>query len=116
MGIFSSLADAVLHAETGQMPNTITAALGNTSLGGLAGIVSQLEQGGLASQVQSWLGPGTNLPITADQLRSALSDQHVQQIARQLGLPVDAAMQILAQHLPAAVDRASPTGTIQSQS
>lgn len=60
MGLFNSLADAVLHAEAGKMPDTITSVLGNTSLGGLAGIVSQLQQGGLASQVQSWLGPGTN--------------------------------------------------------
>jgi hypothetical protein len=42
MGLFNSLADAVLHAETGKIPDTITSALGNTSLGGLAGIVSQL--------------------------------------------------------------------------
>jgi uncharacterized protein YidB (DUF937 family) len=45
-------------------------------------------------------------------LRAALSDAHVQEIARQLGLPVDSAMQVLAEHLPAAVDQASPTGAI----
>lgn len=112
MGLLDSIEGALNQANAGKMPATISAALGNTNLGGLAGIVSQLEQGGLATEVQSWLGPGTNLPITADQLRSALGDQHVQQIARELGLPVDSAMQVLAQHLPATVDQASPTGTI----
>src|SRR5262249_34894890 len=101
------------EAESGNMPNLISAALSNTSLGGLAGIVAQLQQGGLGQQVQTWLSSGANSPITADQLRSALSEQHVQQIARELGLPVDAAMQVLAQHLPTAVDKASPTGTLQ---
>src|SRR5262249_28599043 len=104
---------ALKQAEAGNMPDMISSALSKTNLGGLSGIVAQLEQGGLAQQVQSWLGSGTNFPITADQLRSALSDQHVQEIAHQLGLPVDSALQILAQHLPAAVDQASPTGTIQ---
>jgi uncharacterized protein YidB (DUF937 family) len=42
-----------------------------------------------------------------------LSDQHVQEIARELGLPVDSALQFLSQHLPAAVDQASSNGAIQ---
>jgi uncharacterized protein YidB (DUF937 family) len=113
MGIFASIVDAVAHAETGNMPNAITTAVGNTSLGGLAGIVTQLQQAGLDKEVQSWLGSGRNLPVSVDQIRGALSDQHVQEIARELGLPVDSALQFLSQHLPAAVDQASPNGTIQ---
>ena len=50
MGIFASLVDAVEHAEMGNMPNAITRAVGNTSLGGLAGIVSQLQQAGLINR------------------------------------------------------------------
>src|SRR4051794_25092817 len=96
MGLFDSIESALKVAQGGKMPDLISAALANTNLGSLSGIVAQLEQGGLASQVQSWLGPGTNFPIAADQLRSALGDQHVQQIARELGLPVDSALQILA--------------------
>jgi uncharacterized protein YidB (DUF937 family) len=111
MGIFASIVEAFANPDMG--PSSLTTALGKTSLGSLAGIVTQLQQGGLDKQVQSWLGSGNNLPVTADQLRGALSDQHVQQIARELGLPVDNALQFLAQHLPAAVDQASPNGTIQ---
>jgi hypothetical protein len=40
-----------------------------------------------------------------DQLRGALSDQHVQQIARELGLPVDNALQFLAQHASSRLER-----------
>ena len=111
MGIFASIVEAFANPDMG--PSSLTTALGKTSLGSLAGIVTQLQQGGLDKQVQSWLGSGNNLPVTVDQLRGALSDQHVQQIARELGLPVDNTLQFLAQHLPAAVYQASPNGTIQ---
>jgi len=90
--------------------------LAKTNLGDLQGLVAKLQQGGLNAQVQSWLGNGTNLPITADQLRSALGNQQVQQIARQLGLPVDEALKVVAEHLPTAVDQASPNGTLQPSS
>jgi uncharacterized protein YidB (DUF937 family) len=83
-----------------------------TDLGSLQGIVAKLQAGGFNEQVR-WLGNGSNLPVTADQLRSALGNQQVQRIARQLGLPVDQALQVLSQHLPTAVDQASPNGTLQ---
>src|SRR6516164_4628527 len=99
MGIFDSIADAFKNPDTG--PAALTSALGKTNLGGLAGIVNQLQQGGLDKEVQSWLGSGKNLPVSVDQIRGAVSDEHVQQIAHQLGLPVDSALQFLSQHLPA---------------
>jgi uncharacterized protein YidB (DUF937 family) len=63
--------------------------------------------------VQTWLGNGANAPISVDQIRAALGDQHVQQIASQLGIPVDQALKFLTEHLPNAVDQASPNGTLQ---
>ena len=59
--------------------------LAKTNLGGLGGIVNQLQQGGLATQVQSWLGNGANMPVSADQLRAALGSDQVKQIAQHLG-------------------------------
>jgi uncharacterized protein YidB (DUF937 family) len=72
-----------------------------------------LQQGGLQTQVQSWLGPGANMPISADQLRAVLGNSQVQEMARHLGLPVDAALSMLAQHLPNVVDQASKNGQLQ---
>jgi uncharacterized protein YidB (DUF937 family) len=94
------------------VPALISAVLAKTNLGNLNGIVAQLQQGGLNEQVQSWLGNGTNLPVTGDQIRSALGNEQVQQIARQLGLPVDGALKLLAEHLPNTIDQASPNGTL----
>jgi len=120
MGLFDNIGGTLKgvlgEVEAEAAPALISAVLAKTDLGGLNGIVAQLQQGGLGTQVQSWLGNGANLPVTADELRAALGNEQVQQIARQLGLPVDGALKLLAQHLPAAVDQASPNGTVEPAS
>ncbi len=50
--------------------------------------------------------------ITPDQLRAALGNEQVKQIAAHFGLPVDEALKLLAEHVPNAVDQASPNGTL----
>jgi uncharacterized protein YidB (DUF937 family) len=63
--------------------------------------------------VQSWLGNGQNMPITADQLKAVLGNAQVQDFARHLGLPVDEMLKLLAQYLPEIIDKASPNGVLQ---
>ena len=114
MGILDSLlAGTLSQVEAAAVPNLISAALAKTNLGNLQGIVNQLQQGGLGPQVQSWLGSGANLPVTPDQLRAALGNDHVRQLAQHFGIDPDAALQLLADHLPNAVDQASPQGTLK---
>jgi uncharacterized protein YidB (DUF937 family) len=116
MGLFDSLGgalkDVLGQAEAGALPSLVSELLAKTDLGSLQGIVNKLQESGLGNQVQSWLANGANLPVTADQLRAALGSEQVRQIAQQLGLPLDAAMKLLAEHLPTAVDQASPNGRI----
>jgi uncharacterized protein YidB (DUF937 family) len=97
-------------------PALIDALLARTQFGDLNGLLAQLQQGGLGAQVQSWLGNGANMPITADQLKAALGNSQVQDIARRLGLPVDAALNMLSEHLPNVIDQASKNGRLQSSS
>jgi len=92
---------------------SFTEILEGSGLGNLAGLVKQLSSGGLDQHVQSWLGNGQNMPVNSDQLRSALGDQHVQNIGQQAGVPAERILQILAQYLPAAIDQASPNGKLQ---
>src|SRR5262245_43730613 len=105
MGLFDSLGGALKgvlgDVEAAAVPELISAVLAKTDLASLQGIVAKLQEGGLGDQVRSWLGGGANLPVTADQLRAALGNAQVQEIARHLGLPVDSALQLLAEHLPA---------------
>jgi len=117
MGLLDSLGGALKgvlgQVEADAVPALISAVLAKTNLGDLQGLVNKLQQGGLSDQVQSWLGNGANLPVTVDQLRTALGNEQVQQIARELGLPIDGALKLLAEYLPTTVDQASPNGTIQ---
>jgi uncharacterized protein YidB (DUF937 family) len=118
MGLLDSLGlgGVIGQVEAAAGPALISAVLAKTNLGDLGGIVNQLQQGGLATQVQSWLGNGQNMPVSADQLRAALGNEHVKEIAQHLGLPVDQALNLLSQHLPAMVDNASPNGVLQPAS
>jgi uncharacterized protein YidB (DUF937 family) len=117
MGLLDSLGGALKgvlgQVEADAVPALISAVLAKTNLGDLQGLVNKLQQGGLNDQVQSWLGNDANLPVTVDQLRAALGNEQVQQIARELGLPIDGALKLLAEYLPTTVDQASPNGNIQ---
>lgn len=119
MGFFDNVAGALkgILGQTGAidanaMPALISAVLAKTDLGDLNGIVAKLQQAGLGNQVSSWLGDGSNLPVSPDQLRAALGNQQVQQLAEHFGLPIDAALKLLSQHLPQTVDQASPDGSL----
>jgi uncharacterized protein YidB (DUF937 family) len=113
LNLGGALEGALGQIESGAGPSLINALLARTQFGDLNGLVGQLQQGGLQKQVQSWLGPGANMPVTADQLKAVLGNSQVQEMARHLGLPVDAAMTMLAQHLPNTVDQASKNGQLQ---
>ena len=114
LGLGDTLKGALGQVEAAAVPALINAVLAKTQYHDLAGLVAALQKGGLGPQVQSWLGNGANLPITADQLKAVLGDAQVQDFARHLGLPVDATLKMLAEYLPNIVDQASPNGKLQS--
>lgn len=94
------------QAEQAALPDLIKSVLGNE---GLQTILAKLQSAGFAEQVQSWFDKNrNNLPITADQIRTALGDEHVQQIAKSLGIPVDAILAALAEKLPEIANAAGP--------
>jgi uncharacterized protein YidB (DUF937 family) len=110
MGLFDSLKGAL---ESEALPGMLNTVLAQTQYHDLPGLVAALEKGGLGPQVQSWLGNGQNMPITADQLKAVLGNAQVQDFARHLGLPVDEMLKLLAQYLPEIIDKASPNGVLQ---
>ena len=106
----------IINGAIGELekhPELITQALQKT--GGLQGVLDKLHQAGLDKQVASWISNGKNMPVTPDQLRNALNDKQLQQIARSMGLPVDQALEVIAKYLPQAVDQASPNGKLASK-
>src|ERR1700686_639099 len=116
MGLLDSLTGALGgtfgQVEAAAMPALISAVLANTNLGDLQGLAVQLQQGGLGNQVQSWLGNGANLPVSPDQLRSALGSDQVRELAQHFGVSPDTALKLLSVHLPGVIDKASPEGAL----
>jgi uncharacterized protein YidB (DUF937 family) len=115
LNINDALKGVLGQVEAAALPVAINALLAKTQYHDLNGLVAALQKGGLNAQVQSWLGPGANIPITEVQLKAVLGNAQVQDFARHLGLPVDAALKLLAQYLPDIVDKASPNGVIETK-
>jgi uncharacterized protein YidB (DUF937 family) len=114
MGIFDNLTGGVLgQLEAQLLPGFLSKALAQTSLGSLQGLLDKLSQSGLGPQIASWLGNGSNQPITAEQLEKALGDGVVDKISTELNMPPDQIFGFLAKHLPAVIDALSPHGTLQ---
>ena len=99
------------HASTlGMIESLITKA------GGLQGLISTLEKGGLQGAVHSWISSGSNQAISAEQLQKALAGtplgEHVEELARKTGTDPSQVMGELARHLPTAVDHVTPNGKV----
>ena len=123
MGLLDSVVGALGQAGGGgggggqaELLNAVIGMLGQNGggLGGLAGLVNQLQQGGLGDAVQSWGSTGQNLPVSAEQLGGVLGQDTLGQLAQQLGMPqADVAGQ-LSQILPQVVDKLTPNGQLPS--
>jgi len=117
MGILDMLtsvmaARAARDLDPAVIPVILSEVLGSGSDSGLTAIVAKLQQAGFGDQVGSWIGTGSNLPISAQQLQDVLGNDTVRKLATRFGIPVDQLSTVLAQVLPTAVDQASPQGTL----
>jgi uncharacterized protein YidB (DUF937 family) len=83
-------------------------------VGGLGGLLDKLQSAGHGDVVKSWLGPGANQPIEPGQLRSALGQETVSDVARRAGTSEQDLLSQLAQNLPQFVDKLTPNGRIPS--
>jgi uncharacterized protein YidB (DUF937 family) len=107
MGMFDGILGGVVGAEMATVVNGLI-----EKHGGIGGIVSQLEQQGLGNTVKSWVGTGTNQPISADQIHQVFGSDMVKQMAAKVGLSPDVLAAKLSQILPQAIDHLTPNGTI----
>ena len=80
--------------------------------GGLPGLVEQFEKGGMGGVVQSWVGTGANLPVSADQLHQVLGSDTVKALSAKLGVDPQELLQKLSAALPDAVDKLTPGGVV----
>ena len=83
---------------------------GLDSMGGLGGIISAFQKGGLGHLTDSWVGTGENLPVSADQLSQVLGSDKISEMASQLGMSQGDAAGGLAKILPELINHVTPNG------
>jgi uncharacterized protein YidB (DUF937 family) len=109
MGMFDGILGGVFGAGATTLLNSFI-----EKQGGLQNIASQFEKNGFGDTMRSWISQGRNLPITADQIHQALGSDTVKNLAAKMGLPADKLAELLAQHLPQAIDKVTPEGKLPS--
>ncbi len=79
--------------------------------GGLDGLVGKLREGGLSSEVDSWVSTGPNQPVDPQRLGQALGPDTVQQLSAGSGIDIGALLPLLAMFLPQIIDMLTPNGS-----
>lgn len=118
MGLLDSLAKNALGGLLGggaaqQDPAAMLSGLLNDA-GGLNGLMNQFQNAGFGSQFASWVSTGENQPINEPQLQSALGAQAIEGLASKLGMSSSSVLPLLAQFLPAVIDKLTPQGHVEN--
>ena len=83
--------------------------------GSLGGLLQQFQNAGLGHVAQSWIGTGSNQPVSPDQLQNVFGRDRVNDMANQAGMQPGDFLSQLSQHLPAAVDGMTPNGRLPDE-
>ena len=78
--------------------------------GALGNLAQSFQRNGLGNVLQSWIGTGQNLPISASQVQQVLGNDVVSDMAGKAGLEVPEKGDALSGMLPQVVDKLSPDG------
>lgn len=117
MGLLDSVIGALGGGQQGgggaQLIAQVLQQLGQQGGGnGLGGLVEQFTRGGLGDVVQSWVGMGQNLPVSAQQIEQVFGNGQLAQLAQQFGIEPGRLASQLAEQLPGAVDGLTPQGRL----
>jgi len=107
MSFFEGLLGGVVGAELTSM---VAGAIERQ--GGLPALTAKFEQQGLGHLVQSWVGPGSNLPVTAEQIHQVLGSATVQEMAAKFGITSQQFAEKLAEILPQAASQMAPSAAV----
>ena len=83
--------------------------------GALQNLMGAFQNAGLGNIVQSWIGSGQNLPISADQVKSVLGSGTVAELAKKAGIGEGETASTLSSLLPTVIDKLSPGGSVPDQ-
>lgn len=81
----------------------------------LTNLTSTFQSAGLGNVLQSWVGTGQNLPISADQIGKVLGSGTVADLAKKAGIGESETTSALASLLPQVIDKVTPGGNVPAQ-
>lgn len=99
MGLLDGLIGGAIGAE---MVTTVNHLI--EKHGGIQGVVSQLQQGGLGPTVRSWMSDGPNQPVSGGEVHKALGEQTINELAAKSGMAPEELARKLAEILPTVVN------------
>lgn len=109
----SSGAQQTQHASA---LSAIMTYINSPQVGGIAGLQSMFQQGGLGHIVSSWIGSGPSMPVSADQLQNVLHSGALQAAAQKAGMDPTQLTGMMATLLPHLVDKLTPNGQVPDAS
>jgi uncharacterized protein YidB (DUF937 family) len=111
MGLFDGISSMISNAASGgegaPLAEQLMGVLQQHGIDGASGLVAHLQQSGLGEHIASWTGSGENLPISSDQIESALGSPIVASLAAKFGIDPSQVNALLSQHLPGIVTQAA---------
>ena len=117
MGLFDSLAGSMMGKLGGEKGAIAQVAIDLFNQnGGLPGVLEKFKAAGFSDEVASWVGKGSNLPISATQVVQVLGSSSIQTAANKLGINADEISAKIAEYLPQVVDRMTPNGEVNKDS
>ena len=84
--------------------------------GGLEGLLGKFRSAGMEDKVASWVSKGESVPATAEDVKKALGDEKIAQIAKEAGVSEEEASSQLATMIPATVNEFTADGHVPDQS
>ncbi|MFC1833136.1 YidB family protein [Thermodesulfobacteriota bacterium] len=119
MGLFDDVKDSIVSNvlgsnEQGNLLETVMGFLQSSDSGGLSGLVNQFQDSGLGDTISSWIGTGSNQPISPEEMQQAMGAGQINRIAEQMGVSSEEASNGLADMLPQIVDNLTPDGEVPS--
>ena len=104
-----------LGGKTGTLLSALLALMTDKNHGGFAGFLEKFKVAGLGDTVSSWIGSGSNTPLSNEQMESALGRETLQNISSQAGTDYDTTTSAAAYMTPRVVDALTPAGVVPQE-
>lgn len=89
---------------------------GGSLSGGLAELVDRFTSSGRREPAESWVSDGPNMPIAAEDLRSVLGEETLNELSHKTGMTAEQVLLRLNAALPGVVNQFTPSGRVPTQS